>query len=148
MPTVNELDRINQLMSKWTGNGQPSAYNLYAGYQKGDDLMEVMLENSRKGFRLDGSPLLVGDNLNWSRGSSGNGGGSALPHPMMMMPGQQNLMTNYFTPGLMMKTPNSYQLNTDYASLPPAINLANSLLEEGDTTMDSRGQQSLNEKLR
>lgn len=120
---------------------------MFAGYQKGDELMDMMIENSNRKGGYQGSPL--GENGgNWNR-SSGTGGigGGALPHPMMMMPGQQNLMTNYFTPGLMMKTPSNY-LNTDYASLPPGINLSHNLLLEEEDGGGSRGQQSLSEKLR
>lgn len=166
MPTAlgggNDLDRINQLMARFTMNGngngggggvgggvgQPAmgAYNMFAGYQKGDDLVDlVMAENGQRKYHIDGSP--VGDH-SWNRG--GGGGGGAMPHPMMMMPGQQNLMTNYFTPGLMVKTPNSF-MNTDYASLPPAINLSHSLsLLEEDDSVDVGGVrgQRLNEKLR
>lgn len=182
MPTAlggNDVDRINQLMARFSMNGgggglgQPlGAMNMYAGYQKGDDLTDhlMMIDNQRKGGyqRTDGSPAgglmgLTNDATNWNRSSSVGGGGltgSAMPHPMMMMPGQQNLMTNYFTPGLMTKTPSHTlnYMNTDYASLPPAINQHLLLLEEEDgDALDggglggggiNRGQMSLNEKLR
>lgn len=159
-----DMDRINQLMARFAVNGggvqqqqQPpmAAYNMFAGYPKGDDLMDHPLMTidggTRKGY---GSPF--GDTHNWNRSSTGASAG--LPHPMMMMmPGQQNLMTNYFTPGLMMKTPpsssNGHYMNTDFSSLPPAINMSHNpllLMEDavdGDGGGGGRGH-SLSEKLR
>lgn len=156
MPTAvqggSDLDRISQLMARCTATG--GAMNLFGGnFNKGDGdlLADLMIENSaqRKGYRYDGSPLMMGtDNSNsssWSR--SGGGGGGALPHPMMMMPGQQNLMSNYFTPSLMMKTPNNAYLNSDYSSLPPAVNL-NQLLLEQEEIDGVQAQRSLSDKHR
>lgn len=166
MPTAlggNDVDRINQLMARFSSmnggsaSGQPlAAMNMFAGYNnpKGDsDLTDLLIDPRKSYHRMEGSPQgLMGD-VNWNRNSVSGGGltGSAMPHPMMMMPGQQNLMTNYFTPGLMTKAPLNNYMNTDYSSLPPAIN--HLLLEEDDNDLDAvdggggRGQ-SLSEKLR
>lgn len=178
---TNEVDRINQLMARFAVNGgvggvqQPTAaYNMFAGYPpKGDDLMDNLLIDGgggmghRKGgfgIQSNGSPFGGGDShQNWNRSSGGSAG---LPHPMMMMPGQQNLMTNYFTPSLMtmMKTTppssNGHYMNTDFASLPPAISMMSHnplLLMEEEDAVDGGGGgggvgvvrgHSLNEKLR
>lgn len=116
--------------------------NLFGG--KGDDLTtDLMIETQRKAsYRFDGSP---GDNWQRSGGGGGGGGIGALPHPMMM-PGHQNLMTNYFSPALMMKTPN---FNSDYASLPPAVNFSNLLMEQEEIDGGGgRAPRSLSDKHR
>lgn len=146
----SEMDRISQLMARCAATGGGGAMNLFGGsFHKGDgDLTtDLMIENNaqRKGFRYDGSPLMMGENSNnssWSRS-----GGGALPHPMMMMPGQQNLMSNYFTPSLMMKTPNNAYVNSDYSSLPPAVNLNHLLLEQEEID-GVQAQRSLSDKHR
>lgn len=172
MPTVigglnSDQERINQLLARFSfsdnnnGGGGPThhppgAYNLSVGgggglgvyHQKGDDLTaDLMIENNQPRMMMRNGY----NNMDWMpRSQQQQQQQPAMPHPMMMMPGQQNLMTNYFTPNLMMKTtqpPGNY-LNTDYASLPPGINLSHNLLEEEDDTVDGMRGQSLNEKLR
>lgn len=107
--------------------------NLYGGFPKGGDLTDLLID--RRADRSVESPGSLGDPYYYQN----RGHAPGLPHPMMMMPGQQNLMTNFLTPSLMMKTPPSYNLNSDYSSLPPAINLSGHSGEGIDSGIGGNG---------